>query len=282
MFTRAIVRPPADTFANGLTSSNLGPPDVKKAREQHRSYRQALERAGLRVTELEESRSFPDATFVEDVAVLTGSAAMLTRPGAQSRRGEVDLIRNALTRCNFSLAEITAPGTLDGGDVCDADGHFLIGLSARTNEEGAEQLARWLSVNGRTSTIVDARGIDALLHFKSGFAYVGDGKMVWQTIRYFEGTEWCPSLPKKRMGRIAFTSTTECSCPQAIRCSRGHSAILATTLRSSTSPSFKKWMAGLAVFPCVSERVREMGVTAHLLEPHTSRRYSDSRDRSRA
>jgi dimethylargininase len=178
MFTRAIVRPPADTFANGLTSSNLGPPDVKKAREQHRSYRQALERAGLRVTELEESRSFPDATFVEDVAVLTGSAAMLTRPGAQSRRGEVDLIRNALTRCNFSLAEITAPGTLDGGDVCDADGHFLIGLSARTNEEGAEQLARWLSVNGRTSTIVDARGIDALLHFKSGFAYVGDGTIV--------------------------------------------------------------------------------------------------------
>jgi dimethylargininase len=178
VFTRAIVRPPADTFANGLTSSNLGPPDVEKAREQHRSYRQALERAGLRVTELEESRDFPDATFVEDVAVLTGSAAMLTRPGAQSRRGEVDLVRDALSQCKFSLAEIAAPGTLDGGDVCDADGHFLIGLSARTNDEGAEQLARWLSVNGRTSTIVDARGIDALLHFKSGFAYVGDGTIV--------------------------------------------------------------------------------------------------------
>ena len=177
-FTRAIVRPPADNFADGLTSSNLGPPDVKKAREQHRSYRQALERAGLRVTELEESRTYPDATFVEDVAVLTGSAAMLTRPGALSRRSEVGLIRDALSQCHFSLAEIAAPGTLDGGDVCDADGHFLIGLSARTNDEGAKQLARWLSVNGRTSTIIDVRGIDALLHFKSGFAYIGDDTMV--------------------------------------------------------------------------------------------------------
>jgi dimethylargininase len=177
-FTRAIVRPPADTFANGLTSSSLGPPDVEKAREQHRTYCRALERAGLRITELEQSRSFPDSTFVEDVAVLTGSAAMITRPGAQSRRGEADLIRDALSQCDFSLAEIAAPGTLDGGDVCDADGHFLIGLSARTNDGGAEQLARWLSVNGRTSTIIDVRGIDALLHFKSGFAYVGDDTIV--------------------------------------------------------------------------------------------------------
>jgi len=177
-FTRAIVRPPADTFANGLTSASLGPPDFKKAREQHRAYRQALERAGLRVVELEESREFPDATFVEDVAVLTGSAAMLTRPGAQSRRGEVGLIRDALSQCHLLLSEITAPGTLDGGDVCDADEHFLIGLSARTNVEGAEQLASWLSTNGRTSTIVDVRAIDALLHFKSGFAYIGDDTMV--------------------------------------------------------------------------------------------------------
>jgi dimethylargininase len=177
-FTRAIVRPPAETFANGLTSSSLGPPDFEKAREQHQSYRQALERAGIRVTALAESREFPDATFVEDVAVLSGSAAMLTRPGAESRRGEIALIRDALAQCHLSLAEITAPGTLDGGDVCDVDGHFLIGLSARTNDEGAEQLTRWLSANGRTSTIIDVRGMEALLHFKSGFAYVGDDTMV--------------------------------------------------------------------------------------------------------
>ena len=176
--TRAIVRPPADTFANGLTSGTLGPPDFKKAREQHKAYRHALERAGLRVTELEESRDFPDATFVEDVAVFTGTAAMLTRPGAQSRRGEVGLIRDALLRCRFSVDEITAPATLDGGDVCDADGHFFIGLSARTNADGAEQLAHWLSVNGCTSTVIDVGGIDSLLHFKSGFAYLGDNTMV--------------------------------------------------------------------------------------------------------
>lgn len=177
-FTRAIVRPPADTFANGLTSGILGPPDYKNARAQHEAYRQALARAGMRLTQLEESRDFPDATFVEDVAVITGSAAILTRPGAKSRQGEVDLIRDALSDCGLSIHEMTAPATLDGGDVCDADGHFFIGLSERTNAEGAAQLARWLASNDRTSTIVDARGVDSLLHFKSGFAYVGDDTMV--------------------------------------------------------------------------------------------------------
>jgi dimethylargininase len=177
-FTRAIVRPPADTFANGITSGALGLPDFKKARAQHQAYRHALERAGLRVTELAESRDFPDATFVEDVAVINGSVAMITRPGAQSRRGEVDLIRDALSQCQFSVDEISAPATLDGGDVCDADGHFFIGLSERTNAEGAEQLAQWLSANGCTSTVIDVRGIDSLLHFKSGFTYLGDDTMV--------------------------------------------------------------------------------------------------------
>jgi dimethylargininase len=177
-FTRAIVRPPADTFANGLTSGILGPPDFNKARAQHQAYRQALERAGMRVTELEASRDFPDATFVEDVAIITGSAAMVTRPGAKSRQGEVDLIRDALLQCGLSVDEITAPATLDGGDVCDADGHFFIGLSERTNAEGAVQLKNWLRGIGRTSTIVDARGVDSLLHFKSGFAYLGDNTMV--------------------------------------------------------------------------------------------------------
>ena len=94
-FTRAIVRPPAETFANGLTSGLLGLPDFQKARIQHQAYRHALERAGMRVTQLEESREFPDATFVEDVAIITGSAAIITRPGAKSRQGEVDLIRCA-------------------------------------------------------------------------------------------------------------------------------------------------------------------------------------------
>jgi len=177
-FTRAIVRPPAETFASGLTTGALGPPDVKKSREQHEAYRHALERAGLRVTVLEESRDFPDSTFVEDVAVITGSAVILTRPGAESRRGEVGLIRDALLRCELAVDEIAAPATLDGGDVCDADGHFFIGLSARTNAGGAEQLAQWLSVNGRTSSIIDVSGIDSLLHFKSGFAYLGDDTMV--------------------------------------------------------------------------------------------------------
>jgi dimethylargininase len=177
-FANAIVRPPADTFADGLTSSTLGPPQYAKALEQHRRYEEALKRCGLRVTSLAPAREFPDSTFVEDVAVLTRASAMLTRPGAESRRGEVDLIREVLSKCFSTIAELVAPATLDGGDVCDADGHYFIGVSARTNEQGANQLARWLAAKGHESTVVDIRPIVSLLHLKSGLAYIGDDTMV--------------------------------------------------------------------------------------------------------
>jgi dimethylargininase len=78
----------------------------------------------------------------------------------------------------MDLAQIEAPGTLDGGDVCDADGQFLIGLSARTNEHGAGQLAAWLAELGYASNIIDLRANDRLLHLKTGLTYIGDGRIV--------------------------------------------------------------------------------------------------------
>jgi dimethylargininase len=174
----AIIRPPAGTFADGLTSSTLGPPQLRKALEQHRRYEEVLKQCGLRVTVLAPAREFPDATFVEDVAVLTPAAAMLTRPGAESRRGEVVLIREALSKHYSTIGELAAPATLDGGDVCAADGHFFIGVSGRTNAEGADQLARWLAASDFTSTVIDIRPLASLLHLKSGLAYIGDGTIV--------------------------------------------------------------------------------------------------------
>ena len=91
-FTRAIVRRPGSTFASGLTAANEGPPDLAKALEQHARYCDALIGCGLRLTYLEPDEAFPDGTFVEDTTLVTGRGAILTRPGAPTRRGEVDSV----------------------------------------------------------------------------------------------------------------------------------------------------------------------------------------------
>jgi dimethylargininase len=176
-FTRAIVRPPARNFAAGLSSAAEGAPDVDRALEQHLQYVGALRDCGLNVTNLQPDEAHPDATFVEDTAIVTARGAILTRPGAPSREGEVRSMAVCLRKFYADLPAIEAPGTVDGGDVCEADGHFLIGVSARTNEHGAEQLARHLAGFGYTSANIDIRRNQALLHLKSGIAYLGDG--VW-------------------------------------------------------------------------------------------------------
>lgn len=172
-FRRAIVRPPAANFADGLTSVDLGAPDVGKALAQHEAYCRALEGCGLELTRLPADPRFPDSTFVEDTAVITERGAVLTRPGAPSREGEAAAIAEALAALFPALSRIQAPGTVDGGDVCEAGDHFFIRVGARTNDDGARQLARCLGEDGYSSTLVDLRGIEGLLHLKSGIAWLG-------------------------------------------------------------------------------------------------------------
>lgn len=178
MFRRAIVRPPAENFSDGLTSVSLGKPDLARALVQHAAYCHALETCGLEVFPLPPDREHPDSTFVEDTAVLTRRSAILCRPGAPTRREEVDGVRASIERLYSVVHEIAAPGTLDGGDICDAGSHFFIGISQRTNEEGANQLARLLAADGYTSTTVDIRGMQSILHLKSGIAYLKHNDLV--------------------------------------------------------------------------------------------------------
>ncbi len=177
-FTHALLRLPGENFAQGLTQSGEGAPDPALALVQHQHYRTALEAAGLALTVLPADPHHPDGCFVEDAALLTARGAILTRPGAPSRRGETGAIEAALRPDFPELARIDAPGTLDAGDVCEADGHFLIGLSARTNEAGAAQLAGLLGDLGYRSDVIDIRASKALLHLKSGIAYLGDGRLL--------------------------------------------------------------------------------------------------------
>ena len=173
MFRHAIVRPPAPNFADGLTTVDLGTPDVAIALAQHEAYCRALEDCGLALTRLPADPRFPDSTFVEDAAVITARGAVLTRPGAPSREGEVAAIEAALAAVFPALRRIEAPGTVDGGDVCEAGDHFFIRVGQRTNDDGARQLARCLAADGYSSSLVDLRRIEGLLHLKSGIAWLG-------------------------------------------------------------------------------------------------------------
>ena len=190
MFTHAIVRRPGANLANGLTTVDLGVPDYPRALRQHDQYCAALEKCGLTLTRLEADDRHPDATFVEDTAVLIPAlpgnddlghpsrrAAILTRPGAASRAGEVESIAKILGRFYSTLDTIQEPGTVDGGDICETERHFFIGISERTNEAGAQRLATLLAKYDCTSSMVDIRGMGSILHLKSGISYLGDKRL---------------------------------------------------------------------------------------------------------
>jgi dimethylargininase len=178
LFKNAIVRTPGHNFAAGLTTVDLGQPQFDKVLEQHALYCKALQDCGLEITTLDPDLQFPDSTFVEDTAVLTSHTAILTNPGAPSREGEVATIAPALSKFFSSMPKIESPGRLDGGDICEAENHFFIGLSHRTNEEGARQLAAFLANEGYTSSCIDVRAMTTILHLKSGISYIGDNTLV--------------------------------------------------------------------------------------------------------
>jgi dimethylargininase len=175
MFARAIVRDVPDTISAGITTADLGQPDVGKAREQHRSYLAALEDCGLEVIVLDPDERYPDSVFIEDTAVVTGRCAIVTNPGAAERRGEVREVEKVLLDLYGDVERITDPGTVDGGDVLQVGDHFYLGISARTNREGAEQLAAILHVHGFGVSFVELR---RFLHLKTGVAYLGDDDIV--------------------------------------------------------------------------------------------------------
>ena len=178
MFSTAIVRPPGANFATGLTRVDLGSPDLDRALKQHEAYCHALESCGLTLIRLAADEEHPDSTFVEDTAILTGRGAVITRPGAPSRLGETKQIIPLIHDHFANVVSIDRPGTVDGGDICEAGEHFFIGVSNRTNEHGAQQLAGFLAPFGYTSSLIDIRGVSNILHLKSGLAYLGGKQLV--------------------------------------------------------------------------------------------------------
>ena len=175
MFKNAIVRTPCKALVNGLTSSNLGTPDYNKALAQHKQYIEALKQCSVNVTILDADERFPDSTFVEDVALMTPRCAVITNPGAPSRKEETKEIINTIKQFYDTVEYINDPGTLEAGDVMMVGSHYYIGLSERTNQHGADQLIAILEKHGMTGSVVK---FEKVLHLKTGLAYLENNNLV--------------------------------------------------------------------------------------------------------
>jgi len=175
MFKKAIVRIPSESMVHGITTAQLGNPDYQKAIHQHERYIEALLTCGLEVITLEADEAFPDSTFVEDVALCTPHCAIITRPGAESRRGEIEEMKAVLSDEYNHIEEINSPATLEAGDIMMVGSHYYIGLSARTNMEGAQQMIAILEKYGMTGSTVK---LEEVLHLKTGLAYLEQNNLV--------------------------------------------------------------------------------------------------------
>jgi dimethylargininase len=173
---RALVRRPGPRLAEGLlTHLERVPVDGELAGRQWEGYVAALRAEGWECLEVEPADDCPDAVFVEDTVVVYGDLAVITRPGADERKPETAGTERAVRGLGYRVAHITAPGTLDGGDVLKHAGTVWVGTGGRTNQEGVDQLAAHLAPLGATVVGVP---VTKVLHLKSAVTALPDGTVV--------------------------------------------------------------------------------------------------------
>jgi dimethylargininase len=164
-FTRAITRLPARSIVHGLRAEDTGDPDYQQMLHDHAHYVETLKLAGAEVTELAALEEFPDSVFVEDVALCLPEVAILMRPGAATRSGEVAQMAPVLRDFYVRLLSIEAPGHIEGGDVLVTSREILVGRSARTDAAGIAQLSAIVECFGyRLREVATPEGV---LHFKT-------------------------------------------------------------------------------------------------------------------
>ena len=171
-FTNALCRAPARSAVKGIRADGGPDPDFTGLVAEHEAYVATLRELGLAVEVLEPLDDFPDALFTEDVALTFPKGAILLRPGASSRAGEVAYIRAPLAAHHSRLLEMAGPGYADGGDILRLADRVIIGLSARTDRTGAEELADLLGKLGYRAEIAETP--PGVLHFKTGCGLIDE------------------------------------------------------------------------------------------------------------
>lgn len=170
----ALIRPVPASFDQALMREERPRIDVELARSQHDEYRTRLEEAGHTIEVVPADEAHPDCVFIEDTAVVVGEVAVIARPGAVSRRGETPPVARTLAKW-FATAEITEPGTLDGGDVFVMGDVLYVGLSERTNADGIDQLRAVTFHQGLK--LVTIR-VNDVLHLKSAVLPIDEETVV--------------------------------------------------------------------------------------------------------
>lgn len=186
--------------------------DLGLATQQHRRYEECLTGLGCVVRALPADSDLPDSVFVEDTAVVVKELALLARPGASSRRGEIPPIADVLGEYR-PLARVEPPGTLDGGDVLVVGRDVFVGLSARTNEDGLRQLRSILEPLGYSVRGVPVSGC---LHLKSAVGRVSEDTLLinrrWVDAAAFAGRSLIDVDPSEPMaaGALLIGDTVVC------------------------------------------------------------------------
>jgi dimethylargininase len=164
-FNSAITRLPSQSVVHGLRADDRGDPTYDGILAEHRAYVAALRGAGVEVTLLPALEDYPDSIFVEDPALVFPEGAILLRPGAATRMGETAEIAPTLRSMFDRVLDLPQPGHADGGDVLVTRDAVMIGMSARTDAEGAQGLIAALETLGRKGQVVETpKGV---LHFKT-------------------------------------------------------------------------------------------------------------------
>lgn len=172
----ALIRRPSPKLNDGIVNFiEKVDVDLELALEQWNGYTRALRNAGWTTVDVEPAQDCPDSVFVEDTVVMYKNVAVLTRSGAESRRPEIAGTKRALEEFTVAIAEIRAPGTLDGGDVLKVGNHVYVGRSTRTNAEGVRQLRAILTPLGARVTAVP---VSKVLHLKTGASALPDGTII--------------------------------------------------------------------------------------------------------
>lgn len=228
-FTRAITRRPGKSITRGLRAVDTGAPDLDLMLQHHADYVAALKSTGAQVIELAPAEAFPDAVFVEDTALCLPEGAVLMRPGAPSRLGEVDEIAPVIRQFFGDVRRIEGPGTIEGGDILTTGREVLVGQSARTSADGIAELAAILADWGRV--LREVRVPEGVLHFKTDCSLL-DGGTILSTERLaasgcFEGY------------RVLLTAPGEEAAANAIR--------------------FNDLVLMAAGFPATAQRLRDAG-----------------------
>ena len=243
---RAIVRKPSAALARcELTYLARQRIDLARAEVQHGAYVDALRSHGIDVVILPPEPDLADAVFVEDTAVVVDECAVLTRPGAESRRPEVSTVAAALEPFR-PLVPLHPPATLDGGDVLQVGRTFFVGRTARTNDEGIRQLTGALSPHGyEVRTVIP----DGCLHLKSAVTSIGRETVLvnpgWIDVGLFSRWQCIPVAGEEPYGANALVTGDVVHLAASAPLTRRKLDALGFTTASLDTSEFEKAEAAL-------------------------------------